>query len=644
MNNSSITKVTPVGLLIALGIIYGDIGTSPLYTMSSIIGKNQVNLLLVYGGVSCIFWTLTLQTTIKYVIITLRADNKGEGGIFSLFALLKDKYPWLTIFAIIGGSALLADGIITPPISVSSAVEGLTILYPHIETLPIVIAIISALFAIQILGTEKVGKSFGPIMFLWFSMLGVLGIVPILSNPEVLSAVNPYYAYKMLTAYPKGFWILGSVFLCTTGAEALYSDMGHCGKGNVRVSWGFVKTCLLLNYFGQAAWLIESNNKTLTKNPFFAIMPDWFLIWGIAISTLATIIASQALITGSFTLISEAIRLNFWPKVRIAYLTNHRGQVYVPSINIFLWICCILVVLFFRKSSHMEAAYGLSITVAMLMTTVLLTFYLYLKNVWWPFIAIFLFIYLAIELSFLSANLLKFMHGGYVSVIITCLLISIMWIWMRASQIKNRLTDIVNLQSYIPKLKELSIDESIPKYGTHIIYMTNAGSPNEIESKIMYSILEQKPKRADIYWFIHVEITNEPYTTQYVVNVLAAEDIIHITFKLGFRIEQKIGIYLKEVITNMVENKEVDVISRYESLNKDHTIGDFTFVVLEKFISYENQLPLNEKIILGIHFFIKKFTNSERESFGIDANHLIIEKMPLVIRNSTKINLERVLG
>src|SRR3990170_3855921 len=443
-------RVSSLGLLVALGIIYGDIGTSPLYTMKAIVGDNPISEMLVYGGISCVFWTLTLQTTFKYVILTLRADNNGEGGIFSLYTLVRHRGPLLAVIAIVGGSALLADGIITPPISVSSAIEGLRIIYPDIPTIPIIIGIITSLFALQILGTSKVGKAFGPIMLLWFSMLGILGVTSIISNPQVLAAINPYFAYNLLATYPDGFWILGAVFLCTTGAEALYSDMGHCGKKNIRISWVFVKTCLILNYFGQGAWLINSEGNLLQTNPFYAIMPEWFLMTGIVISTLAAIIASQALISGSFTLVSEAVRLNFWPKVRLLFPSEIRGQLFVPSVNILLWVGCIGVVLYFKESAAMESAYGLAITITMLMTTILLMFYLRLKETPLILIGLFSIVYLSIELSFLAANLLKFMHGGYVSLIICFVLMMIMWIWKEASTIKNKLTDYTDLAPYIP--------------------------------------------------------------------------------------------------------------------------------------------------------------------------------------------------
>ncbi|MGV3589524.1 MAG: KUP/HAK/KT family potassium transporter [Adhaeribacter sp.] len=644
--NQTAHRVSTAGLLISLGIIYGDIGTSPLYVMKAIIlgGGKIINLDLIYGGISCIFWTLTLQTTFKYVILTLRADNKGEGGIFSLYTLVRRKAKWLTIPAIIGGSALLADGIITPPISVSSAVEGLRLVYPDIPTVPIVIGILTVLFLLQSFGTQIVGKTFGPIMLVWFLMLGTLGFINILHHPEVLKAINPYYAYQLLYNYPGGFWLLGAVFLCTTGAEALYSDLGHCGRGNIRISWIFVKTCLLLNYFGQGAWLTLHVGDTLAENnnPFYAIMPEWFLFIGITIATIAAIIASQALITGSFTLISEAIRLNMWPKVRLIYPTNVKGQLYVPSINRLLWLGCVVVVLYFQESANMEAAYGLSITITMLATTILLSYYLYLKKFSKLAVFSFLAVYLSIEISFLVANLIKFPHGGWVSVALGLALISVMYIWLRAFFIKRRLTEYVKLKDYVEFLKELSEDNSIPKYSTHLIFMTSAERKSEIESKIIYSIFQKRPKRADIYWFVHVDTVDEPYTMEYKVHHLAQNDVIRIDFRLGFRVEQRINLFFRKVIENLVKNKEVDITSRYDSLNKANVIGDFRFVVLEKFLSLENDLPFLEKLIMEAYFYIKEYTPSEDKWFGLDTSSVKVEKVPLIIRPVREVDLQRI--
>ncbi|NHM07062.1 KUP/HAK/KT family potassium transporter [Flavobacterium sp. CYK-4] len=643
------SKLTFAGLLITLGIIYGDIGTSPLYVMKAIIGTHAISSDVVLGGISCIFWTLTLQTTIKYVLITLSADNHGEGGIFALYALVKrTKVRWLIIPAIIGGSALLADGIITPPISVSSAVEGIRTFYPDINTVPIVIGILFALFYIQQFGTKLVGKFFAPLMLLWFGMLGVLGILQIADHPEVFKAINPYYAYHLLTIHPEGFYVLGFVFLCTTGAEALYSDMGHCGRKNIRISWIFVKTTLVLNYFGQAAYLIQHEGQTLlglggkNGNPFYLIMADWFQPIGIVIATIAAIIASQALISGSFTLINEAMRLNFWPKVKIKYPTELKGQLYIPSINWLLLAGCIMVVLHFEESSNMEAAYGLAIVLCMIMTTLLLNYYMIIKRVSWYFIAPIILVYVVLEFSFLVANLKKFTHGGYVTLFIACILIGIMATWFRAKKISKMYTKIVKIDDYKKVLAELSVDLSIPKYATHLVYMTNAGRIDEIEEKVMYSILQKRPKRADIYWFVHVNILSEPYKTEYKVTEIVKDDVFRIDFNLGFREPTKINLMFKEVLRDMVKKGEVDVTSRYESLSKNNIIGDFKFVLSEKFLSNDSDMRWDEKIIMNTYFFIKKLSLSEEKAFGLDSSSVKIEKFPMVLHPPEKMCLTRI--
>ena len=643
------SKLSLAGLLIALGIIYGDIGTSPLYVMKAIIGEHVINADIVLGGVSCIFWTLTLQTTIKYVLITLSADNNGEGGIFALYALVKrTKVKWLIVPAIIGGSALLADGIITPPISVSSAVEGIRTFYPTINTVPIVIAILVVLFTIQQFGTKLVGRFFAPVMFIWFGMLGVLGVIQMSGHIDVLKAVNPYYAYHLLTIHPEGFYVLGFVFLCTTGAEALYSDMGHCGRKNIRISWIFVKITLLLNYFGQAAFLIQKEGQTLKSlggdfgNPFYLIMADWFKPIGIIIATLAAVIASQALISGSFTLINEAMRLNFWPKVKIKYPTEQKGQLYIPSINWLLLAGCIMVVLHFEESGKMEAAYGLAIVLCMIMTTILLNYFLIMKRVAWYFITPIIAIYIAIEVSFLIANLKKFTHGGYVTLLIAMLLIGIMATWWKAKKISKSYTKFVKINSYQKVLAELSTDLTIPKYATHLVYMTNAGPVDDIEEKVMYSILQKRPKRADVYWFVHVNILNEPYKKEYKVTEIFKDDVYRIDFNLGFREPTKINLMFKEVIREMVKRGEVDVTSRYESLNKNNIVGDFKFVLSEKFVSNDSLLRWDEKLIMDTYFLLKKFSLSEEKGFGLDSSSVKIEKFPLVLNPPENIEMVRL--
>jgi KUP system potassium uptake protein len=643
LDANKLNRLSIAGLLVSFGIIFGDIGTSPLYVMKAIIGEGAViDRNVVYGALSAVFWTITLQTTIKYVIITLRADNKGEGGIFSLYTLVRRKAKWLMIPAIIGGSTLLADGIITPPISVSSAIEGLKILYPDIQTVPIVILIITLLFILQQFGTKVIGNAFGPIMFFWFSVLGVLGFGHLIQHVDILKAINPVYAYNLLSNNPSGFWLLGAIFLCTTGAEALYSDLGHCGRKNIRVSWTFVKTCLLLNYFGQGAWLVTQHGMKLDSNPFYAIMPEWFLIYGIGIATLATIIASQAMISGSFTLISEAVRLNFWPKVKINYPSDAKGQLYVPSINWLLWIGCISVVLYFQESAHMEAAYGLSITMTMLMSTILLTVYLLSRGFSKYFAALILVVYGAIELSFLVANLKKFMHGGFVTFIIAGILFIVMWSWINARKIRNRYLRFSEFDDYLPILKELSVDESVPKYASQLVYLTGSNFTSEIESKIIYSIFQKQPKRADVYWFVHVDVEDEPYKAEYKVVHLVPGNVIRVEFKLGFRIEQKINVMFRKVVEELVKNNEVNITSRYDSLSKHNMIGDFRFVVLEKKLSADNSLSLYERLIMHIYGLLKKASLSEEKGFGLDLSFVTIEQVPLLLSQSKNYDLKRV--
>ncbi|WP_297333517.1 KUP/HAK/KT family potassium transporter [Flavobacterium sp.] len=651
-NHNNLSKVTLGGLLVTLGIIYGDIGTSPLYVMKAIIGEQPINEEIVLGALSCIFWTLTLQTTLKYVLLTLQADNKGEGGIFSLYTLVKRlKKKGLIIPAIIGGSALLADGIITPPISVSSAIEGLKIYNPELDTVPIVITILFVLFFIQRFGTKFVGRFFGPMMLVWFSMLGVLGFLGISGNFAVFKALNPYYAFHLLSIHHEGFYVLGFVFLCTTGAEALYSDMGHCGRGNIRISWIFVKAMLVVNYFGQGAYLIAHSGNTLTGlsghsdnpgNPFYLLMPQWFLPFGIAIATSAAVIASQALISGSFTLISEAMRLNFWPKVSVKFPTELRGQIYIPSINWLLFLGCVFIVLYFRESGNMEAAYGLAIVLCMIMTTILLNFYMIMKR-YNPFVITgIMLVYLTIEFSFLIANISKFSHGGYVSLFIAGFLAFIMFVWYTAKRIRSGYTEFVKIDKYKNVLSELSNDLTIPKYATHLVYMTNAQLNDEIESKVLYSILQKRPKRADIYWFVHVNVVDEPYRMEYRVREIMHEDVIRVDFFLGFRVAPRINLLFKQVVRNMVERGEVDITSRYESLNRNNVIGDFKFVIIEKFLSYDNDLPWYERIVLDIYYVLKKVSLSEGRAFGLDSSSVKVEKFPIVIHPLEDISLSRM--
>ena len=653
--SKNLNKVSSAGLIIALGIIYGDIGTSPLYVLNEIITGRAITEQLIIGSLSCIIWTLTLQTTVKYVILTLKADNKGEGGIFSLYALVRRRKKWLVIPAMLGGAALLADGIITPPITVTSAIEGLKQLHAFRDIqqstiVAIVIGIITFMFFMQQFGSASIGKMFGPIMAIWFAMLALLGGSHLLDDIGIFKAINPYYAVDLLTTYPKGFWLLGAVFLCTTGAEALYSDLGHCGKGNIRISWIFVKTCLILNYLGQGAWLLANYHNQIIPtqvmtdgfNPFIGIMPQWFKLAGIAISTVAAVIASQALISGSFTLISEAMRLNLWPKMKINYPSEEKGQLYIPGINLLLFIGCVGIVLFFKEAKNMGAAYGLAITMCMISTSILFANYLVSRRTSSLWIYLYLLVYLSIETSFLVANLEKFLHGGYVTLIVGGGLFVVMYIWFRSRKIKNRYVEFVRMEHYLPMIQELSNDKTIPKYATHLVYMTSANNPNEIEHKIIYSILNKKPKRADIYWFVHVEVLDEPYTCEYVVEHIIPNDIIRVEFRVGFRVEQRINLMFRKVVEELMNNKEVNINSRYESLEKNNVVGDFQFIVLEKYLSQDNELPFLERVVMKLYFWLKEISLSEERGFGLDPSNVTIEKFPLIVAPVAKFNLKRI--
>lgn len=639
-----------------MGIIYGDIGTSPLYVFNAIVKNREISDFLIVGSLSCIIWTLTLQTTLKYVWLVLRADNRGEGGTFALYALVRRQKRWLIIPAMIGGAALLADGIITPPISITSAIEGLRELKPlhgmkQELIVYIVLGIIAAFFFLQQFGTASIGKMFGPIMTVWFTMLAVLGIIHLFDDLSVFKALNPYYAIEFLVRYPGGFWLLGAVFLCTTGAEALYSDLGHCGRGNIRISWIYVKSCLLLNYFGQGAFMLSNlKGQVITPelreqmgiNAFFDLMPQWFVLPGVIIATTAAIIASQAMISGSFTLISEAMRLNLWPKVRINYPSEEKGQLFISAINVMMFVGCSGVVLYFRESSRMEAAYGLAIIMTMLMTTILFANYMVARRIRSIWIYLFLAVYLTVEAAFLAANIEKFPHGGYATFIVGGIMFLVMYVWFRARRIKNRYVEFVRLEHYIPQIQELSNDRTVPKYATHLVYMSSANNPKEIEHKIIYSILNKKPKRADIYWFVHVDTVDDPYTCEYTVDHIIPNDIIRVEFRLGFRIEPRINLLFRKVVEDLVKNKEVNITSRYESLERNNVVGDFQFIVMEKYLSQDNELPFFEKVIMKLHFLLKDWSLSEERGFGLDPASVTIEKFPLIVAPVAAIKLKRI--
>jgi len=631
-------KLSTAGLLVTLGIIYGDIGTSPLYVMKSIVGDKPISEMLIYGGISCVFWTLTIQTTIKYIWMTLRADNKGEGGIFSLFSLVKRRGKWLFWPAMIGAATLLCDGIITPPISVASAVEGLKVFDEGIPVLPIVLVILTGLFMIQRYGTKLVGVAFGPIMLIWFSMLAVLGTYNAFLHPEIFNALNPKYAYDLLANYPKGFWLLGAVFLCTTGAEALYSDLGHCGRANIRVTWIFVKTALVLNYMGQGAWLMQQTELT-GRNPFFEIMPEWFLLPGVIVATVAAVIASQALISGSFTLIGEAINLNFWPRVAIKFPTETKGQLYIPSVNWLLWAGCIGVMLYFRESAHMEAAYGLFITVAMLMTTLLLSYYL-IYHRHWPFILVagIASLFFAVELSFFIANSVK-LKEAWMMLIVYAGILMVMYVTIRYRKFSNERIGFISLDPYIDTLRRLSVDTSVPKYSTHLVYMTKASFTDQVEKLVIDSILEGTPKRADVYWFLHIDRTNEPYTMEYEAQELVDDLVIKVNIKLGFRVQARVHNYFCFILQDLATKNHFNRIQKPEPYSTYNNSIDVRFVVLQKYLSVENELGVNENFIFEAHQFLKSISLTDIDAWGLEENRTSVEKVSTVVKSRERCHL-----
>lgn len=637
-------KITAAGTLIAIGIVFGDIGTSPLYTLNAVFHGRVITETIALGSLSCIFWTLFFQTTLKYVIITLQADNNGEGGIFSLYALIRRYWgKWLVFPAMAGGAFLMADGIITPPISVASAIEGVQNVAPGFDAVTIVIAILIGLFIFQQFGTEKIGKIFGPVMIAWFGFIAVIGVLSLSNDFSVLRALNPIYAYRMLVEEPGGFWLLGSIFLCTTGAEALYSDMGHCGRNNIRISWIFIKICLILCYAGQTAWLTAHIGETLEgTSPFFHIVPPQIFWLALIIATAATIIASQALISGCFTLINEAIRLGIWPRHRVLFPGNLKGQLYIPAINWFLMVGCVAMVLHFKKSTNMEAAFGLSVTLTMIMSTILIYFYLRIKRVPLIYVLLVTGLFTIIEFAFLTANLQKIKEGGWITLAIGFSLFMVMYIWWKGQHIKAALTKVVGMKEYLPLLKKLSDDDDIPKFASNLVFLTYSGNTDRLEKNLMNSIFEHGvPKRADNYWFVHVNVLDVPYGVEYTVDTLVKDDVYFLTFHLGFREQPRIDLYFRMAVQEMIENKEVDLTDRSEHTYQKSPVGDFKIVIRDSFLSYDNNMPFWTNFIMKSYYNLKYLTVKEEVNFGLDRSNIILEKYPLVVTPGGKKSLVR---
>ena len=636
-------RVGFLGLLITLGIVFGDIGTSPLYVMKAILHTGEaIDESTILGALSCIIWTLTLQTTIKYVCVALRADNNGEGGILALYALLrKMKSKWIYLLAIIGASTLLADGIITPAITVTTAIEGLESISPNLPVVPITLGIITIIFFVQRFGTESIGKSFGVFMLIWFLLLGMTGAFSITSYPLILKAFNPYYAAMLLAKSPQWFLILGAVFLCTTGAEALYSDLGHCGRKNITISWVFVKAMLILNYLGQGAWVLNHVSMAPSVNPFFSIMPQNMLIFSIIMATGAAIVASQALISGTFSILSEAMNLHFWPRMRIKHPTHVKGQLYIPMINLAMYIGVVLIILLFRDSSHMEAAYGLAITITMLMTTLLLGFYLRTKGVARVFSLLFVGAYCVIEGVFLAANLSKFLAGGWCTMLIGGVLFLMMYVWVRAIKIRVHYISTKPLDDYYQIISDIKADESIPKYASNLVYVNHADKEGSVDDKLLYSIINKQPKRADHYWLINLEFVDTPDTLEYRCETLIPDTLYSVTMHIGFRIEPRVSLYLRQVVEDLVASRKVDITSTYTSLRKNNISGDFRFIIIHRVYYPESSDNRQQNLLMSIYALISKIGIDEPKALGLDTSMVVVERVPLIVNHRNR-NLRRI--
>ncbi|TCD45570.1 potassium transporter Kup [Streptococcus sp. X16XC17] len=640
----SFEKASAAGFLIALGIVYGDIGTSPLYTMQSLVenqgGIGQVSEDFILGSISLIIWTLTLITTIKYVWIALKADNHHEGGIFSLYTLVRKMRKWLLIPALIGGATLLSDGALTPAVTVTSAIEGLKsvpLLSHHYGQQHIVILttllILTALFGIQRFGTGLVGKIFGPVMLTWFSFLGISGLVNSLTDLAVFKAISPHYAIQLLLnpENRQGIFILGSVFLATTGAEALYSDMGHVGRGNIHVSWPFVKICILLSYLGQGAWILEHKNSGSELNPFFASVPSSLSVFVVILATLAAIIASQALTSGSFTLVSEAMRLKIFPTFRVTYPEHTLGQLYIPVIN---WTLCFItcgIVLYFRTSAHMEAAYGLAITITMLMTSILLTYFLLQSGVKPMFAYVLMAFFGVIESIFFIASTVKFLHGGYVVVIIAALIIGLMFVWFKSNQITMKYVKSLDIRQFKGQLGKLRTDPAYGFYHTNVVYLTNRMDRYMVDRSILYSILDKKPKRAEVYWFVKENVTDEPYTSEYTVEMFDTDYIVQVQLYLGFRMRQDVPRYMCKIVKDLMETGRLPKQHQDYTITSGSIVGDFRYVVLEERLMNAAAMRPIERFILQTKAAVKHFTATPVRWFGLQFSEVTTEVVPLIL-------------
>ncbi|MBU5980136.1 KUP/HAK/KT family potassium transporter [Lactobacillus helveticus] len=661
--NTTSKRMSAAGLLIAIGIVYGDIGTSPLYVMKSIVegngGIGNVNRDFIIGSISLVLWTVTLLTTLQTVLIALKATNHGEGGIFALYTLVRKRAKWLVLPALIGGAAILADGTLTPAVTVTTAIEGLKGLRfggsVPVSTqgmvITITVIILLVLFSIQKMGTSIIGKAFGPIMFIWFSFLGIMGVINMAGDWSIIQAINPVYAIKLLfSPYNKaGIFILGSIFLATTGAEALYSDVGHVGKKNIIGSWPFVFVCLSLNYFGQGVWILNNSNFRPADggvlNPFYEMIPINIRLFAIILATIAAVIASQALITGSFTLVAEASGLKFLPRMNINYPSTEKGQIYIPYINKGICVATIAIVLYFQTSAHMEAAYGLSITISMLATTILLYEWLVIKkiNPLWNWI--FLILFGVLEIMFMISSLTKFTHGGYISLFITIVIGFIMYVWYYGNKVRDKRESrnaYVRLDEYTDMLTNLSHDEDYPTYATNLVYMANVKYNKFIKREILYSILDKRPKRAKAYWFVTVNVTNEPFTAEYAVNTYGTKNVINIQLYLGFKKQTSVNVYIRQIVHDLIADGTIEPQPQEYTTTPGRDVGDFSFVIVNDVISPQTQLVGYEKWLVEARVRLQNLSSNPASWFGLEYADTVIERVPLILGKPNPSYIKRI--
>ncbi|MDB6234635.1 KUP/HAK/KT family potassium transporter [Lactobacillus amylovorus] len=661
--NTKSKRMSAAGLLIAIGIVYGDIGTSPLYVMKSIVegngGIGNVNRDFIVGSISLVLWTVTLLTTVQTVLIALKATNHGEGGIFALYTLVRKRAKWLVLPALIGGAAILADGTLTPAVTVTTAIEGLKGLKfggnvpvsTQEMVIVITVVILLVLFSIQKMGTSIIGKAFGPIMFIWFTFLGVMGVINMAGDWTIIQAINPVYAIKLLfSPYNKaGIFILGSIFLATTGAEALYSDVGHVGKKNIIGSWPFVFVCLSLNYFGQGVWIL--NNPHFQRadggvlNPFYEMIPINIRLFAIILATIAAVIASQALITGSFTLVAEASGLKFLPRMNINYPSTEKGQIYIPSINKGICVATIAIVLYFQTSAHMEAAYGLSITISMLATTILLYEWLAMKKINPIWNWIFLIFFGVLDIMFMISSLTKFTHGGYVSLFIAGVIGFIMYVWYYGNKVRDKRESrnaYVRLDEYTDMLTNLSHDEDYPTYATNLVYMANVKYNKFVKREILYSILDKRPKRAKAYWFVTVNVTNEPFTAEYAVNTYGTKNVINIQLYLGFKKQTSVNVYIRQIVHDLIADGTIEPQPQKYTTTPGRDVGDFSFVIVNDVISPQTQLVGYEKWLVEARVRLQNLSSNPASWFGLEYADTVIERVPLILGRPNPSYIKRI--